>query len=115
MFGLVCGLEILFLRRDDPGALIMKGGDIDNRIKTILDSLRIPENCDEVAGYYPMEGETPFFCLLESDSLVTDLNITTDRLLLPVEEGERRNEVILVIKVKTRIVSSERAYIEFAF
>jgi hypothetical protein len=30
---LVCDLDILFLRRDDPGKLIGGGGDLDNRIE----------------------------------------------------------------------------------
>jgi hypothetical protein len=34
-FDLVCGLDVLFLRRGIPGDLIMPGGDVDNRIKTL--------------------------------------------------------------------------------
>jgi hypothetical protein len=47
-FKLVCGLDILFLRRENPGDLILQGGDVDNRIKTLLDALRIPENGSEL-------------------------------------------------------------------
>src|ERR1700730_6938816 len=35
---LICGLEILFLRPDKPGQAIW-AGDIDNRLKTLLDAL----------------------------------------------------------------------------
>jgi hypothetical protein len=38
---LFCGLEILFLRPDKPGGVVW-AGDIDNRIKTLIDALRIP-------------------------------------------------------------------------
>ena len=31
-----CHLDILFLRQEDPGALILQGGDVDNRIKTSI-------------------------------------------------------------------------------
>jgi hypothetical protein len=38
---LVAELDVLFLRPEPPGS-VGHGGDIDNRIKTLLDSLRIP-------------------------------------------------------------------------
>ena len=34
--GFTCALEILFLRRDNPGHIISSGGDIDNRMKVYL-------------------------------------------------------------------------------
>jgi len=105
---LICGLDILFLRRENPGDLILQGGDIDNRIKTLLDALRIPDDCNEVDGS-PQEGEDPFFCLLENDSLVTELNVVTDRLLAPLKDGQHQNEVVLVIKVKVKGTKSNVA------
>jgi hypothetical protein len=39
---LQCNLEITFLQRQAPGQLIGDGGDIDNRIKTLLDALAVP-------------------------------------------------------------------------
>ena len=42
--GFTCSLDILFLRRDSPGSLVKSGGDIDNRIKTLLDALTIRTN-----------------------------------------------------------------------
>jgi hypothetical protein len=82
-FGLACSLDILFLRRDSPGNLVRSGGDIDNRINTLFDALRRPENGEEVAGFPPGPNEDPFFCLMETDSLVTEVSVITDRLLLP--------------------------------
>lgn len=40
--GLGVELDILLLRRQHPRAPIVVGGDIDNRIKTLLDGLRCP-------------------------------------------------------------------------
>jgi hypothetical protein len=37
---LVCDLDILFLRRENPGSLISGGGDLDNRLKVLFDALR---------------------------------------------------------------------------
>ena len=59
-FDLVCALNILFLRRGDPGSLVMPGGDVDNRIKTLLDALKVPGECQEVDGP-PLADEEPFF------------------------------------------------------
>src|SRR5437879_4107837 len=40
---LICSLDIQFFRREAPGGLIQQGGDIDNRIKTLFDALRVPD------------------------------------------------------------------------
>jgi len=97
----VCSLDILFLRRENPGELIKQGGDIDNRIKTLFDALRIPKDCNEIVGL-PDPDETPFFCLMEDDSLVTELNVTTDRLFTPLKTARHKHEVMLIIKVKIK-------------
>lgn len=102
--GVACALDILFLRRDDPGNLIQSGGDIDNRIKVLFDALRIPRGCQELAGQNPTEDENPFFCLLEDDRLITEVKVTTDRLLLPPGEGDHLNDVHLVIHVRTLVL-----------
>lgn len=81
--------------------MILQGGDIDNRIKTLFDALQIPDDCNEVDGA-PEEGEDPFFCLLQNDSLVTELSVVTDRLLTPLKDGQHPNEVVLIIKVKVK-------------
>jgi len=96
-----CALDILFLRRDQPGDLVKHGGDIDNRMKVLLDALRMPEDCSEVAGDTPGADEDPFFCLLRDDRLITELKITTDRLLTPVATDERIHDVHLIIHVRT--------------
>jgi hypothetical protein len=102
--GLTCSLDILFLRRDTPGNLVRSGGDIDNRIKTLLDGLRIPDSRAELGGFDPAQEENPFFCLLDDDRLITGLNVTTDRLLLPLGNGETVRDVELIILVKTKII-----------
>jgi hypothetical protein len=104
-FRLVCALDILFLRRENPGDLILRGGDIDNRVKTLLDALRIPNDETELPrNCSPDDTEDPFFCLLENDSLVTELKITTDRLLRPLNNDANENEsnVTLVMHIAVR-------------
>src|SRR6187397_3050423 len=48
---LMCSLDILFLRQEQPGSLILQGGDLDGRIKTLFDGLRMPT--PDVAANYP--------------------------------------------------------------
>lgn len=86
-FSLGCGLDILFLRREAPGSVV-HGGDLDNRIKTLLDALKVPENQQELGGIVPGPDEDPFFCVMEKDSLLCDFRVSTDRLLWPPATGE---------------------------
>lgn len=96
-----CSLNILFLRRDSPGNIVRSGGDIDNRLKVLFDGLRMPHECSELGGCTPGEGEDPFYCLLEDDSLITEVQVTTDRLLVPQVDNEHIHVVVLIIQVKT--------------
>jgi hypothetical protein len=98
--GFTCSLEILFLRRDSPGNLIQSGGDIDNRVKVLLDGLRMPKSPAELGNHsIDSADENPFFCLLEDDKLITRISVTTDRLLVPQRANEKVNDVFLVIDV----------------
>jgi hypothetical protein len=97
---LKCSIEILFLRPEEPGRVI-QSGDIDNRIKTLFDALRIPQRAECVNGERAQEGEDPFFCLLEDDSLITEVKITTDKLLLlPGSRELNDNDVFLALTVR---------------
>lgn len=101
---LICYLDILFLRREKPGAVVTSGGDIDNRLKTLFDSLRIPKNMSELPpGDTPQAGEDPFFCVLEDDALITRVNVTTDRLLEPGQGS--RVFLILHVTIKTTLLT----------
>jgi hypothetical protein len=104
-YHLVAELDILFLRAEAPGQIITKGGDLDNRIKTLFDGLRMPNPRDNEIpdGDNPGQDETPFFCLLEDDSLITHFSVTSDRLLIrPTREKEK--DVVLIISVSIRAV-----------
>jgi hypothetical protein len=98
--GFTCSLDVLFLRRDNPGNLIASGGDIDNRLKVLLDALKMPNDVPDLAGLPIEADENPFFCLLQDDSLITDLSVTTDRLLTPQDVDEKIHDVVLVVHVK---------------
>jgi hypothetical protein len=99
--GLTCSVDVMFLRRDEPGSIINSGGDIDNRLKVLFDGLRIPQNAEELAGDQPTAPNERFFCLMEDDKLITEVKVTTDRLLRPCGTNEAENDVELIIWVKT--------------
>ena len=99
-FCLRCSLDVLFLRPGVPGQVV-GSGDLDNRLKSLFDSLRIPIRGEDVGEETPTDNGSPFFCLLEDDKLITEVKVTTDTLLLlPHERLVRENDVFLVITVR---------------
>lgn len=105
---LICSLDILFLRRDIPGSAI-HAGDIDNRIKTLIDTLRMPKSSNEMAGSdVALLGNEPFFCLLEDDDQVSHFAVETDTLLDPPSAGEediRRAKLIITVEIRPYLVT----------
>jgi len=98
--GLVCSLDILFLRSDRPGTILQSGGDIDNRIKFLIDALRIPSDASEMRKRPSDEPDpNPMYCLLQDDKLITTLRVKTDRLLFTI--GDAANEACVIIRVET--------------
>ena len=95
-----CSLDILLLQRHSPGKPI-HAGDIDNRLKTILDALRIPSERQELPdSATPEPDEDPFFCLLEDDRLITHLSVETDQWFEPTKDGGASpNEALVIIRV----------------
>jgi hypothetical protein len=98
---LVCFLNILFLRKEEPGALVLQGGDLDNRIKTLFDALRMP-TADEAKP--EPDGFDPMYCLLESDALITGFKLESARLLS--RQNSSVHEVRLVIECDVRVTHS---------
>lgn len=100
---LTCSLSILFMRKEEAGSVYMRGrgayGDLDNRIKTVLDALTVPPIDQSVDGGLPF-----MYALLEDDALVTALNIQTRRLLNA--PGTSASHVNLVIEVDVRLAES---------
>jgi hypothetical protein len=97
----VAELSIILLRPEPPGGLITQGGDIDNRLKTLFDALTIPRYSNALpSGAVPQSDQTPFFCLLEDDNLVTAVSVRTEQLLEPDSDSAL---VDLTIDVQTRV------------
>ena len=100
-----CSLKILFLRKETPGK-IYQGGDIDNRIKTLLDALCAPKDPSLVMSN-DLTIIDPVYCLLEDHSLISGLSVETQTLLTGPNASV--SQVHLVIEVDVR-ASQSRAY-----
>jgi hypothetical protein len=94
-----CALDILFLRPDKPGQVLW-AGDLDNRLKTLFDALTIPTANECYHERTPAADETPLFCLLEDDKLITKVSVETDQLL--DWTGRDAGEAALVITGRLR-------------
>ena len=97
-----CALDVLLLR---PGPSmtrhILSQGDIDGQLKAIIDGLRIPTDGQETGAAVPKADESPFFCLLEDDRLVSEVRVTADELLsLPNKPVVEPNDAYVVVHAR---------------
>ena len=97
---LAAELDIIFLRQQAKGQLIGEGGDIDNRLKTLLDALRKPSKSEvQTLGQETVSDEEPLHCLLRDDALIHRVNVETDRLL----KDAPPNALVVIVNVKVVI------------
>jgi hypothetical protein len=103
-FALHCGLKVTFLRKEPPGR-VYQGGDLDGRIKTLVDALAMPQHKEQVFK----DDTTPdrLFCLLEDDAMVSGLDVQSERLL--TDQNHPKDYARLFIEVDVRVRES-RAY-----
>jgi len=95
---LTCALDILFLRKEEPGKIVQQGGDIDNRLKTLIDGLRMPMHVEEMAESEAMPDL--MYCLLESGTLISDMRIRTDRLLTSPQGNPKEARLVVEVTAK---------------
>lgn len=92
-------LQITILRDRHAGSPAGIHGDIDNRVKTLSDALRIPSTSEfntlVAAG---IEWPEKTYCLLQDDRLVTKLTVETDRWLA---KGPHVTMAIIRVAIKT--------------
>src|ERR1019366_4044124 len=87
-----CRIEILLLRHEDTPQHILQGGDLDNRVKTLFDALRIPKDHEVID-----DGGT-HFVLLQDDTLISEVSIVADNLLmLPDRPNVSESDAFAVI------------------
>jgi hypothetical protein len=98
---LVAELDIQLHWRERPGNIVHRapdGIDIDNRIKHLLDALTIPQ-ANQIEGVSAGPEETPIYCLLQDDNLITRLSVVTARLPFPKKHDEPEHYVEANISV----------------
>ena len=97
-----CELDIKWLTRGTPGRLLIDG-DLDNRLKTLFDALRLPHNSGELPpGASPTGNENTFRVLLEDDSQITSFRVRSEPLLLPKFNREPVGYAELYIEVEVK-------------
>ncbi|SDF60138.1 hypothetical protein SAMN05660662_2666 [Blastococcus aurantiacus] len=98
---LTAELDLLLLRPESAAGPIVRG-DIDNRLKTLLDALSAPAHAQQVPeGARPTSADDPLYTLLQDDRLITRVTVETDRLLAPVQDPDW-NSVVIRVTVKAR-------------
>jgi hypothetical protein len=81
-------------------------GDLDNRVKTLIDGLRMPRQQSEINNMAPTADERPFFVLLEDDKVVYEFVVQADRLLGPPPKDRAERDVVVIIGV--HVTTNER-------
>ena len=97
----IAELSVVLLRPEPPGGLLTQGGDIDNRLKTLFDALSMPQQANSLPrDAKPEQVESPFFCLLENDNLVTSVAVRTEQLLEP-DAGSTIVDATIYVRTRT--------------
>lgn len=77
-----------------------QGGDLDGRLKTLFDGLRMPENPEQQAEVHLTAD--PLYVLLQDDILVSDISIRTGKLL--GDRAKKAHWVRLSIDVTVKVL-----------
>ena len=92
-------LSLTVLRPGPLTGILTGGGDLDNRLKTLFDALRCPQNIDELGGQENAYDDELTFCLLEDDRLISKLQVTLGQLLDP---KSTENDVHILMRVRVK-------------
>lgn len=101
---LIAELDIQLLH---PEIMGQARSDIDNRMKTLLDALRCPQNDHEVGENAPRD-IGPIFTLLDDDHLITKITVNTSHFLSPEMFGgalsaDGEEKIFMLIDVNVRV------------
>ena len=93
-------LSLTLLVPHEVASIVSNGGDIDNRIKTLFDALRVPSTDSELPGSDSFDyAEGDMYCLLQDDKLINRVSIRSYQ-----DHGIREQDhVRCLIEVQTQI------------
>jgi hypothetical protein len=77
VFKLKCEIKVDLHVNHEIASVITNVADLDNRLKTLFDALRMPKEPHEIKDHMPNIDE--FCCLLENDIIISALQIETFR------------------------------------
>ena len=102
---MIAELDILMLHPEIVG---VAHTDIDNRVKTLMDGLRCPQNEHEIGANTP-NNIGPIYTLLDDDHLVTKLTVNTSHLLaqdmFPNGFDPTPDSIFMLIDVNVRVTT----------
>lgn len=99
----VVDLNITILVPHKVGRIVQNGGDIDNRIKTLFDALRVPSVESEIPSSDSFNyGNNGMYCLLQDDKLINRISIRSYRDHHPDDDDSVR----CLIEVETKITQA---------
>jgi len=105
-----CQVDVLFLRHEEPYSLMRQGGDLDGRIKTLFDALKMPDPKDpEYKGATP--ADDPLYVVLEDDALITDFSVKSGKLLGRGEKMKHRVRLTVDITIKVSRVFQQNQHL----
>ena len=79
-------VRIEIYRRQWLHGILYPGGDLDNQAKVILDGLRLPQD-DNESKDFDMPAGSRCYCLLENDSLISEVSIASKQHLIDAQPG----------------------------
>jgi hypothetical protein len=93
-------LSLTVLVPHEVARVVNNGGDIDNRIKTLFDALRVPAADSEIPSTDPFDYSTGgMYCLLQDDKLINRISVRSYQ-----DHGiEEQDHVRCLIEVETKI------------
>jgi len=99
----VADLNITTLVPHEVGRIVQNGGDIDNRIKTLFDALRVPSVPSEIPASDSFDyTKGGMYCLLEDDKLINRISIRSYQDHAP----DDTDSVRCLIEVETKITAA---------
>jgi len=100
---ITANLNITILVPHEVARIVNNGGDIDNRIKTLFDALRVPAADSEIPANDSFDyAHGGMYCLLEDDKLINRISIRSYQ-----DHGSSEDDhVRCLIEVETRIIQA---------
>lgn len=89
-YGTAVELDVLLLVPPSQARV----GDVDNRLKTLIDGLTCPANSEQMQGFHEPPDGGPTYCLMSDDNLVQQITVDSRRWHA---DGATKDEALVVV------------------